>query len=212
MKALEKVLVQTLALFGMLAVMIVPAQAQPERYLEGTHYDVLERPVRTADPDRIEVTEVFWYGCNHCYAFEPLLENWTENLAEDVQFVRSPGMWNEQMEIHARLFYAAQELDVLEQLHSRAFNEIHQRANYLLDEDSIASLFSDLGVNEADFEKTWSSFSVTSSVNRANTRTRDYGVRGVPTVIVNGKYRITAPSHAETLRVADFLIEKERNS
>src|SRR5690606_17074826 len=123
-----------------------------------------------------EVVEVFWYGCQHCYAFEPLIESWTASLPSDVVFVRSPGMWNELMEVHAQIFYTAQTLDVLDSIHADAFNAIHQKGNYLQTQDEVRALFVSKGVDPAEFDKAWSSFSVTSAVKSAGTRMRDYGV------------------------------------
>lgn len=200
-------------LFGL--VFAAAAFAQPALYVEGTHYEVLEAPVRTADPNKIEVAEVFWYGCPHCYAFEPLIESWKKNLPADVAFVRSPGMWNQLMEVHAQIFYAAETLGVLEKIHPVAFSEIHQKGNYLQTEAEVKALFVAQGVSDADFDKTWKSFSVTSAVKKAGTRMRDYGVRGVPNMIVNGKYRVTgdaATTQADQLKIVDFLINKERSA
>lgn len=190
--------------------------AQPALYVDGTHYETIEKPVRTADPNKIEVTEVFWYGCQHCYAFEPLLDSWVDKLPSDVAFVRSPGMWNELMEVHAQIFYTAQALDMVEKVHPVAFNEIHQKGNYLQTAAEVKALFVAQGASEADFDKTWSSFGVTSSVKQAGTRMRDYGIRGVPNLVVNGKYRITVggavATQADMLKVVDFLVAKERSS
>lgn len=206
-----KAFTKPLALVALLFLSAGAAVAQPDLYVEGTHYELIDEPVRTADPNKIEVTEVFWYGCPHCYAFEPLIESWVENLPDDVVFVRSPGMWNQAMELHAQIYYAAQALDVVEKIHPVAFSEIHQRGNYLQTEDEIRTLFTSQGVSAEDFDKAWKSFSVTSAVKQAGTRMRDYGIRGVPNVIVNGKYRISSgTTQAEMLKVAEFLIEKER--
>jgi thiol:disulfide interchange protein DsbA len=208
MKAIVKL---SSLLFGL--VFAAAAFAQPPLYVEGTHYEVLETPVRTADPNKVEVAEVFWYGCPHCYAFEPLLESWKKNLPADVTFVRSPGMWNQLMEVHAQIYYAAETLGVLDKIHPVAFSEIHQKANYLQTEAEVKALFVAQGVSDADFDKTWKSFSVTSAVKKAGTRMRDYGVRGVPNMIVNGKYRVTgdaATTQADQLKIVDFLINKER--
>lgn len=176
----------------------------------------IETPVRTADPNKIEVTEVFWYGCPHCYAFEPLIESWTAKIPADVAFVRSPGMWNEMMEGHAQIFFTAETLGVLDKIHSVAFNEIHQKQNYLQTQDEVRAMFVAQGVSAEDFDKTWSSFGVTSSVKKAGTKMRDYGVRGVPNLIVNGKYRVTVgdgvATQADMLKIVDFLIAKERSA
>lgn len=190
--------------------------AQPALYVEGTHYEEIADPVRTADPNKIEVTEIFWYGCPHCYAFEPLIHSWEEKLPSDVAFVRSPGMWNKTMEIHAQIYYAAQSLDVIDDIHSVAFSEIHQKRNYLQSEGVVKKMFLDAGVSSEDFDKAWKSFSVSSAVKRAGTRMRDYGVRGVPAMVVNGKYLVSVggpvPSQTEMLKIVDFLVQKERSS
>ena len=83
------------------------------KYVEGTHYVRLAQPVRTSDPARIEVMEVFWYGCPHCFHLEPLINDWKKTLKPDVNFQRSPAMWNQMMAVHAQAFYAAQSLGVL---------------------------------------------------------------------------------------------------
>ena len=94
-----------------------------EQYEEGTHYELINPAVRTANPDTIEVAEFFWYGCGHCYTFEPMLMQWKKTLAEDVDFQGSPAIWNAKMELHARAFYTAQALGVLDRLVEDAIRE-----------------------------------------------------------------------------------------
>jgi thiol:disulfide interchange protein DsbA len=197
--------------------LLLPAalMAQPSLYVEGTHYVTLDKPVRTVDPNKIEVTEVFWYGCPHCYAFEPLIEGWEANLPEDVVFVRSPGMWNQLMEVHAQIYYTAETLGVFDKIHPAAFRAIHQQGNYLQSEAEVAALFAAHGVSAADFEKAWKSFGVSSSVKKARSNMSAYGIRGVPNLVVNGKYRITGDgttSQADMLKIVDFLVAKERSA
>lgn len=210
MKFLGKSLI-LMALLG-----ISTAFAQPALYIEGTHYEAIEKPVRTADPNKVEVTEVFWYGCPHCYAFEPLIESWTAKLPSDVAFVRSPGIWNEVMEIHAQIYYVAEALGALDKVHGAAFNAIHQKGNYLENGEAVKALFVAQGVKAEDFDKTWDSFAMTSAVKKAGTRMRDYGVSSVPCLVVNGKYLITindsVKTQADMLKVVDFLVNKERKS
>lgn len=204
--------------FGLLflSALAFAVHAQPARFVEGSHFFELSKPVRTSDPGKIEVTEVFWYGCPHCYAFEPLLDSWVAKLPADVTLVRSPGMWNQTMETHAQIFYAAKALGVLDEIHEAAFTEIHRKQNYLQDEEAVRKLFTDHGVAAADFDKTWSSFSIASQVKKAGANMRDYGVRGVPNMVVNGKYRVGTGSPGvlrnmdEVLEVVDYLIARER--
>ncbi len=209
MKFLSKSLI-LLAFLGASA-----AFAQPSLYVEGVHYELIAEPVRTEDPNKIEVAEVFWYGCPHCYAFEPLINSWTEKLPSDVAFVRSPGMWNAMMETHAQIYYVAQALDVLDKVHSVAFDEIHQKKNYLDNDQAVKAMFVAQGVSPENFDKTWGSFAMTSAVKKAGTRMRDYGVSSVPCLVVNGSYLVTINdsviTQADMLKVADYLIGKERN-
>ncbi|MES2626967.1 MAG: thiol:disulfide interchange protein DsbA/DsbL [Pseudomonadota bacterium] len=210
MKFLSKSLI-LLALLG-----ISSAFAQPALYVDGTHYETIAKPVRTADPNKVEVTEVFWYGCPHCYAFEPLINSWAEKLPSDVAFVRSPGIWSAIMEVHAQIYYVAESLGVLDKVHSVAFDNIHQKGNYLEDGEAVKAMFVGQGVSPEDFDKTWDSFAMTSAVKKAATRMREYGVSSVPCLIVNGKYLITindsVKTQADMLKVVDYLVGKERKS
>ncbi len=202
-------------LAALLLGLIATVNAQPSLYVEGTHYEIIATPVRTADPNKIEVTEIFWYGCPHCYAFEPLISSWEEKLPSDVAFVRSPGMWNQTMEVHAQIFYAADALGVTNKIHDVAFNEIHRNRNYLQTEEAVKDMFVKEGVAPDAFDKAWNSFSVTSAVKRAGTRMRDYGVRGVPSMVVNGKYLVSVggavATQTDLLKIVDFLVQKEKS-
>lgn len=212
-----RLIVKPLLLLALLFSFIASVSAQPALYVEGTHYVELAEPVRTDDPNTIEVKEIFWYGCPHCYAFEPLIGSWAGNLQSDVAFIRSPGMWNQLMEVHAQLFYTAEMLGVFEEIHTVAFNEFHQRSNYLQTEEQIKEMFVGEGVDGDEFDRIWGSFSVASSVRKAKSEMSTYGIRSVPNMVVNGKYRISITddgavgSHADMLSVVDFLVAKERN-
>ena len=182
-------------------------------YEEGKHYDVISPAVRTASPGKIEVAEFFWYGCSHCYTFEPLIGQWKKTLAEDVTFRGIPAMWGGAMELHARAFYTAQALEVQDKMSSVIFQAMNVDRKPLRNEDEIAQLFVEHGVAEEDFRKAFSSFGVDSQVRQANATARSARITGTPALMVNGKYLITARkagSSANMLKVADFLVEKER--
>ena len=211
MKTFTKTLILTLLLLNATASVF----GQPALYVEGTHYEVIAAPVRTSDPNKIEITEIFWYGCPHCYAFEPLITSWEEKIPSDVAFVRSPGMWNSTMTVHAQIFYTAEALGVTKDIHSVTFDEINQRRNYLQTEEAVKEIFVREGVAADAFDKAWNSFSVSSAVKRADTRMRDSGAQGVPSMVVNGKYLVSVggavPTQTEMLKVVDFLTQKERS-
>lgn len=188
--------------------------AQIEKYVAGTHYTELAAPVNTNDSSKVEVLEAFWYGCSHCFRFEPLIANWEATAGEDVDFVRFPAMWNALMEIHAQVYYTAEAMDALDTVHESVFNAINIEGNRLQNENQIGALFAKYGISEEDFSKVFNSFTVRTKVNQAKQRMQAYEIRSTPNMIVNGKYLVatgeTVRTQAEMLEVVDFLVEKER--
>lgn len=205
-----------LALASMMILLLsLMAQAQPEKYLAGKNYLILDNPVRTRDSEKIEVVEVFWYGCSHCYHFEPLVQQWKKVQAEDVDFWKSPAMWNAPMKIHAQAFFTARALGVLDKLNDPLFTALIIERKRLINEKEIEDLFASYGVDREKFQKTFNSFSVNSQVKQADARARSYKISGTPELIVNGKYRVTARlagGQAQMLEVVDFLVTKERST
>lgn len=200
--------------FVLLMPLAFSSVAQIEKFVAGTHYTELKAPVNTNDASKVEVLEVFWYGCSHCFRFEPLIANWEANMPADVDFGRFPAMWNGLMEVHAQVYYTAEAMDVLEVVHEPVFNAINLEGNRLQNEDQIGALFAKHGISEADFSKSFNSFSVRTKVNQAKQRMQAYEIRSTPNMIVNGKYLVTTGeairTQAEMLEVVDFLVEKER--
>ena len=197
------------ALFG-LALVFPAAGAGAE--IEGL-YQKLPSVQPTSDPDRIEVVEVFWYGCPHCNRFQPYLERWIEELPEDVRFVRLPAVFNEVWELHARAYYIAHALGVLDEIHPRIFTAIHDEGRRLETMDALREFFVQHGVAASDFDRHAKSFSVKSGVQRSLVMQGRYGLRGVPALIVNGRFLVsgsTAGSYPKVLEVADALIARER--
>ena len=203
-----------IALFVSLLPVAFSSFAQIERYVAGTHYTELPNPVNTRDASKVEVLEAFWYGCSHCFRFEPLLTAWEESAPDDVDVVRFPALWNDLMKIHAQVYYTAEALDKLDVLHTPVFNAINLQGNRLQNERQIGSLFAEHGVTVEDFEKAFNSFSVRTKVNQAEKRMQDYQIRSTPNMIVNGKYLVTTGQNVRTqeemLEVVEFLVEKER--
>ena len=173
-----------------------PAAKIPSNWVEGKSYTRLvpAQPTSVA-PDKVEVVEVFWYGCGHCFHFEPTLVAWSKkDKPAYVQFVRVPVMWNDVTRAHARLFYTLEALDKLEALHAVVFREIHVNNNLLVDRDPEKTeqvhraFLKANGVPEAEFDRTYRSFSVESKLQRAEQLTHRYKVTGVPVMVINGKY------------------------
>ncbi|MFV0477035.1 MAG: thiol:disulfide interchange protein DsbA/DsbL [Parahaliea sp.] len=193
--------------------LLVPVAAFAQEWVEGENYDLIIPPMHTEDSDKIEVTEFFWYGCGHCYNFEPLVTQWKKTLPDDVKAVSSPAVWNKPMEMHARAFYAAQVLGVLDTMHPALFQAMNVDRKRLSSDDEIKAIFVANGVSGDDFDKAYNSFGVSSQARQANARARTAKITGTPEMAVAGKYRIStakAGGQANMLKVASFLIEKER--
>lgn len=189
------------------------ANAQDSQWEAGKDYDVISPAIRTADPDKIEVVEFFWYGCGHCYTFEPLVSRWKQDLGEDVVFKGSPAIWNQPMELHAKMYFTAEVLGVKDTMHGVLFQAMNVDGKRLGSESAIRELFVANGVAAEDFDKAFNSFGVNSQVRQANARARAAKITGTPEMMVNGKYRIStrkAGSQENMLKIADFLIEQER--
>jgi thiol:disulfide interchange protein DsbA len=182
---------------------------------EGVNYKLIEPAVPpSSPPGKVEVVEVFWYACGHCYLLEPKLETWARTgKAPYVDFVRQPATWNDVLKTHARVFYTAELLGKLPQLHADIFREVNLKGNRLDTPESIEAYFVSRGVPKADFQKAFSSFAVESKVRRADDLNRRYRITGTPTVIVNGKYMTDvgmAGSEESLFQVINALAAKDR--
>jgi thiol:disulfide interchange protein DsbA len=167
------------------------------------------QPVETGD--KIEVLELFWYGCPHCFHLEPVLEVWLKKLPKNVAFRRMPAVLGDTWLPHTRAYYTAEVLGVLDRINEPLFQAIHVDKKPLLDEASLADFFVSQGVSREDFTRTFHSFTVESKVRRAVAMTRRYGIDGVPAMIVDGKYRTggsLAGGQDKMMQVVDFLIGK----
>jgi protein dithiol oxidoreductase (disulfide-forming) len=183
---------------------------------EGDQYKLLKpaQPTEFAGPGKVEVVEVFWYACPHCYAIEPKVEAWNnKGRPAYVEFVRLPATWNDVLKTHARVFYTAELLGKLPQLHEEIFREINTRGNRMDTPEKIEAFFVSHGVSKADFQKAFSSFAVESKIRRAEDLNRRYKITGTPTWIVAGKYVTDvqmAGSEDGLLQVLDALVAKEK--
>lgn len=183
------------------------------KYQAGTHYQVLPNPARTLDANKIEVMEVFWYGCSHCYAIEPLLAKWQETMADDVVFAKTPAVWRDFMRFHANVYYTAEAFDLPREFHNEIF-ALLAKSPKLADQDRFADVFAKYGVSKDAFNKKVNAFGIMSKVSQGEKRARKhYLIQGTPEMIVNGKYRISARmagSQAGMLEVVNYLVELER--
>jgi thiol:disulfide interchange protein DsbA len=204
MKLIRLIFVAWSLLFG--------ALATASGFDEGIEYQKINPPVATQSGDRIEVLELFWYGCPHCFHLEPELKNWLENKPENVVFRRMPAVLGRGWAHHAKTFFALESLGELERVHDALFHEMHVKKNPLGDVDALAEFLAGQGVDADAFRKAFGSFMVDMQVRKASQESARYGIDGVPTLVVNGKYR-TSPGLANGAKpmftIIDELIRQE---
>jgi thiol:disulfide interchange protein DsbA len=173
-------------------------------YNAGEHYEVISPAQPTSSKDKIEVVEMFWYGCPHCFRLEPFVERWLKKKPANVKFVRMPGVFRPSWEIHARAYYTAEILGVVDKVHRPMFDAIHEMKQRMNTESSILALFVKHGVPEKDFKRVFRSFAVETKLRRAKDMGTRYQAKGVPALIVNGKYRTSG--HAAGCNSMVFMV------
>ena len=168
------------------------------------------QPTRTGD--KVEVLEIFWYGCPHCYQFEPTIENWLKEKAGYIEFVRIPGVLGKHWLPHARAFYTAEKLGVLDKIHRPLYNAIHKDKRKIMDQKSLKSFFAERGISGDEFDQAYKSRDVEENVREAYLVGQRYQITGVPAVIINGKYGTSASmagSFAKVVEVINTLAAEE---
>lgn len=175
-------------------------------------YEIISPAQPTQHPDKIEVIEFFWYGCPHCYSFEPLLDKWSKNLPKNVEFIRQPAAFNELWSKHAKAYYTAEALGIVDKVHADLFDAIQNKKESLDTEEALSKFFIAHGVNETQFKEAYNSFVVDSKMRQAPLMAARYGITGVPAIIINGKYKTNgtlAGSHEKMIEVMNQLIKQE---
>lgn len=177
-------------------------------------YEAVTPAQPTKSTDKIEVIEFFWYGCPHCYSFEPFLSKWAKTLPKNVEFIRQPAVFSELWGKHAKAYFTAEALGVVDKVHSDLFDAV-QAKQALETEDELAKFFAAHGVKESDFRTNYNSFLVDAKMRQAKTMAARYGVNGVPAIIINGKYRTNATlagSQEKMIDVINQLIKQESSA
>ncbi len=197
---------------------VAQAQGGP---VEGRHYQKLQQPLPTA-PGKIEVVEFFWYGCPHCYVFEPALAAWTQQLPADVSFRKVHVLFRPNMRVHQRTFFALDALGKEAEVRAKIFDAIHRQGQRLDELEAMTAFLAKQGVDAAKFKDTFASFGVNNKCNQADKLAEAFRIDGVPSVGIAGRF-LTSPSMASAgmrideeqsglraLAVMDFLLKRVR--
>ncbi|MGC9008293.1 MAG: thiol:disulfide interchange protein DsbA/DsbL [Halothiobacillaceae bacterium] len=185
------------------------AHAAPE---EMVHYETIDPPVKVDTAGGVVVQELFWYGCGHCYHFEPTLNAWLTKKPAHVRFERVAVALNPGWTPLSKAYYALRQLGVDEKIHAALFDAVHKERRPLGTAEQIADFVATHGVDREAFLKAYNGFAVDTEVRKAQQLARQYGITGVPAMVVQGKYRTSgslAGSNAKMLEVVDALIAKE---
>ncbi|MEG1042258.1 MAG: thiol:disulfide interchange protein DsbA [Pseudomonas sp.] len=187
--------------------------AQAAEPVAGTEYVELSNQVPVSAPGKIEVVELFWYGCPHCYSFEPVVNPWVDKLPADVNFKRIPAMFGGPWDAHGQMFLTLEAMGVEHKVHAAVFEAIQVQRKHLTKPEEMAEFLATQGVDKDKFLATFNSFAIKGQVTQAKELAKKYEITGVPSMVVNGKYRFdlgSAQGPQGVLNVADFLIAKER--
>jgi protein dithiol oxidoreductase (disulfide-forming) len=184
---------------------LTPIQALAEGIDEGIDYRVVELPARAEEGDDVEVLEVFWYGCPHCYHLEGPLQQWLATKPDGVTFRRMPATGSPRWVPHAKAYYAAEMLGQLDKLHEPLFKALHDQRRKIFTDDEIIAFAAEQGIDEDAFRKAYNSFPVDMQVRKATDLMRRYNIDGVPAIVVNGKYVTSATQTGSNAKMFDVI-------
>lgn len=203
-------LVLLLALTGTFA----QADSTASKYTEGVHYTTFKTPIKVgSDASKVEVVEMFWAGCPHCYHLEPHVQKWKKSVPSFVEFIKLPSVLNPSWKLHARAFFAAEALLAGDKFHLAMFNAIHEQGRRLRREDAVVRFAERQGLDGEKFREAMNSKSTDEKVKQVAKLGKDYGLTGVPSLMVAGKYKVNSASvksYDELFALVDFLVKKER--
>jgi thiol:disulfide interchange protein DsbA len=187
--------------------------AAPLLLVEGQNYTQLATPEPTASGKKIEVLEVFSYGCIHCFEFEPAMREWQKHLPKDVQLKLMPATFNVNFAMYARGYLAAESLGVAGKLHAQVWDAVWVKKLEVPDIDALANLYTRLGVDHDKFMAALKSPAVDAALKNAGRKSERMKLSATPTLYVDGKYQVLltgVTSYNEIIQRLDALILKVR--
>ena len=188
------------------------AQGTP---VAGQDYKQLKTPLPEPKNGKIEVIEFMWYGCPHCFHFEPTIEPWIAKLPADVHFRRVPVAFDALKEVHQQIYFTWEVMGLLDQMHKKTFDRFHVTRRPINSESDMLQFAQENGLDVAKVKSAWESFGVQTKMRQATQLSQDYDIDGVPTMAIHGRYTTspsTAKGEVQCLGVTDFLINQIRRT
>jgi thiol:disulfide interchange protein DsbA len=184
-----------------------------QEYQEGVHFKKVDPEQPGADGKRILVQGFFMYSCGHCNDLEPHLDEWLKTKPEDVDFVKTPAVFDQPTIIlYAKAFYALNLIDADAGIHNKIFHAIHVARKRLRTEESVDAFLEANGINMEKYREAKKSFSVQTSVRQASVQAENYAIQGVPALVVDGKYLIQGQKHEAMIGAMNQLIQQVRKA
>ena len=197
-------------IYSSLFLLVISVSAASEFRL-GRDYGSLSNPLPVKQDGVVDVVEVFWYGCGHCFNLAPVVSKWAKQQDSSVNYQKMPVTWGPVHQLHAKLFYTIEALGVGDTAHSAVFTAMHKEGNFLASEGAILKFLEKLGMDRSETIKYMNSFSVRQKVKRATELSKQFKVTATPMIFIDGRYRIEAKGgHSKMLKVVDHLIELQK--
>jgi protein dithiol oxidoreductase (disulfide-forming) len=206
----------------------LPARAAPAQWVEGTNYVVLDQAQpTTVPPGKVEVMEVFSYGCPFCNKFQPVIHQLERTLPRNTQMVFLPASFNpaEDWPLFQRAYFTAEALGIADRTHQAIYDAVWKTGELAIEDPStnrlrqplpsledVARCYSQLtGVSTQTFMTTAQSFGVETRMHEADAQVMAMQIPSTPCIVVNGKYRIVMDSlHSidDVIPLVKFLVAK----
>lgn len=175
--------------FALLATVLMACQGETNaQSIDETKYQPVSKQITITSGDKIEVAELFWFGCPHCYSLEPALKKWKKTKPANVKFKKVPAIFSARWEFHAKAFYTMEALDVPEEAYENFFRALHVERRQISNLSQLSAHLKPYDKTEEQVEASFNSFEVDSNLRAAKKITQQSGAKGVPALIVDGKY------------------------
>ena len=199
------------------------------KWVAGKNYFLIDPAQPTSHPGKIEVTEVFSYGCPACNAFHETVDQIAKSLPANavMNYLPASVRPDENWPLYQRAFLTAQALGVVDKTHDAMYDAVWKngelstynlKGNGLKPKeawptiDDVAKFYAKYGVDPKEFVGIANSFTVNTQMKRSDDLMKAYGVDSTPTMVINGKYRFTVSSaggNAQSIELTQWLVAKE---